>query len=135
MDLYKEMTTALEKGFFKQLDSSVKYSPVKFFIHLFMNANPKVIDNVRDYIRNDIENTLAELDFYQENYFITNAGLTEQGKALLKQCYNLGIFILREKLTVKTTFKLVTNADFRYQIYIFTLGSVERIVSKIIDAG
>ncbi len=135
MDFYKELTTALEKGFFKQMDSSIKYSPLKFFIHLFMNANPQIIDNARKYIRDDIENMLLELDFFQKEHFINQNGPTEQGKAALKQCFNLGIFILREKLTVKTGFKLVTNADFRYQVYIFTLGSVERIIKKIINKG
>ena len=72
-----------------------------------------------------------ELDFYKKEQFTGNNGPTEQGKAALKQCFNLGIFVLRDKLTVKTGFKLVTNADFRYQIYIFTLGSVERIIKKI----
>jgi hypothetical protein len=135
MDLYQEITTALEKGFFRQLDSSIKYSALKFFIHLFINANPTTIEHVRNYVRNDIENVLKELDIYQEKYFITSTGLTEQGKELLKQCFNLGIYVLRERLTIKSGFKLITNADFRYQIYIFVLGSVERIVGKIINMG
>jgi hypothetical protein len=135
MDFYKEITTALEKGFFKQMDSSLKYSALKFFMHLFMNANPQLMDRTREYIKNDIENMLLELDFYKKEYFVGNNGPTEQGKAALKQCFNLGIYVLREKLTVKSAFKIVTNADFRYQIYIFTLGSVERIVKKIINSG
>ncbi|MBT4922027.1 MAG: hypothetical protein HON23_03330 [Rickettsiales bacterium] len=135
MDLYQEMTMALEKGFFKQLDSSIKYAPLKFFVHLYINANPEVIDNVRNYVRNDIENALKEQDLYQEEYFITKSAPTEQGKAALKQCFNLGIYVMSRKLTVRSGFKLVTNADFRYQIYIFTLGSVERIIDKIINAG
>lgn len=135
MDFYQEITTALERGFFKELNSSIKYSPLKFFIHLNLNMYPERMNEIRQIVRDDIEQTLVEIDFYQHENFFTNNGPSIMGNELLKQAYNLGIFILKEKLTVKSGFKLMQNQDFRSQVYIFILGSLERAANKIINKG
>ena len=95
--------------------------------------NPQLINNARQYFRDDLANLLQEMPNFNLAAFTTNQALTDPGKHVLQQSYNLGIYVLKEKLTVKTAFQVITNPDFRYQIYIFTLGSVENIINSIVE--
>lgn len=135
-DLCTEITKALEAGVDRGLNSSIKYSPLKLFINFFRKSNFKLMEQVRNIVRDDVYYNLMDIDAMDFALFVSHeGGFTKQGKRLLQISFNIGIHVITKKVTVRTGFKLVTNADFREQIYYFVLEAVHRSAYKILIAN
>jgi hypothetical protein len=131
-EITKEIVVALEKGVDKHLSKSLKYSPFRLFFNMFRKSNPNLMTQVREYVRQDIEHLFMTIKGYNPVIFIHNNNITPEGKQMLKTSYNLGIYILKKKLTVVTAFKAVTNPKVRDDIYHFILEALIKSATKII---
>lgn len=131
-DYSLEIVKAMESGVHKHLDNSIPYTPFKLFYAIFRAANPKIMNNVKGVVRNDIYNKLMSIPGFDFAVFINGSEFTLKGKQLLKISFNIGIHLLKKDLNVVSAFKMVTNAQFRNHIYAYVLDLVGRSASKVL---
>jgi len=134
-DFPTEIVKAIETGINKHLDSSFKYSPFKLAFNLFKRSNPRLMDQVRGMVRNDIQVTIAQIQGYNPEVFMSGGILTIKGKQMLKISYNIGIHLMRNQLNVLMAFKALTNSAVRNQIYTYILQVTQRSVSSVLHSG
>jgi len=130
-NLSAEVTRLLEAGFVKYLNQSIIYSPLRLFYNLFRKNNPQAMNNIREVIRSDVEKCLNDIDNFNQKVFVTKSGWTMDGKNFLRACYNVGINILRKKLSVITAFKILKNHKMRDKIYNYILAEVRSAAIKV----
>ena len=121
----------MEAGVNKYLQQSVKYTPFKLFYNIFSRSNPKLMDQVRGTVRNDIYNILANIPAFKFENFIAANEVQHKGKRLLQISHNIGIYLLKKKLNVRSAFKVVTNYHMRNQVYGYILTAIERSAAKV----
>lgn len=129
----KEITRLLEVGVNKQLSRSIIYSPLRFFYNRFQKNNPRTIENARNIVTSDIYEILKRISGFNENIFVVNGKATENGKKFFRRIYNIGINLLKKKLSVTAAFKVLTNSTFRMQVYEFILRSVEKAIVEFVE--
>ena len=132
-ELSKEVTKAIEAGINKHLNRSLVYSPLKFFYNLFKKNNPDAIDQARKIANNDIKQCLSIVDEFDEGIFVQQNEMTAQGKRLLQTCYNIGISLLKKKLTVMTAFRALKNETVRDKIYGNILDEVKKATADLVN--
>lgn len=132
-DLATEVTRLLEAGVTKHLNSSIFYSPLRYFYNRFKKNNPQIIYNARNIVRQDIAQVLQKVPDFHQGYFILNGEATDTGKSFLKRVFNIGINLLKKRLTIMQAFKVLTNSDFRMQVYGLILKSVEKSAADHVD--
>ncbi len=120
----------LEAGVNKHLDRSFRYKPLRYFYRKFQRNNPQTIANARDIVAQDIAQILSQVMGYNEAAFVVDGNATEAGKLFFKRVYNIGINLLKKRLTVMQSFKVITNATFRMQVYDFILKSVQKAATQ-----
>ncbi len=120
----------LEAGVNKHLDRSFRYKPLRYFYRKFQRNNPQTIANARDIVAQDIAQILSQVMGYNEAAFAVDGNATEAGKLFFKRVYNIGINLLKKRLTVMQSFKVITNATFRMQVYDFILKSVQKAATQ-----
>jgi len=130
-DLSFEIVKAVETGINKYLNRSITYSPFRLFYNLFKKSNPKLIEQVRATVRNDIENILQSITNFKPEFFIEGNAIRPKGIRLLQICHNIGFKLLKEKLTIITAFKALKNQQLRNEIYSYILGEIEEAVEYI----
>lgn len=125
----------LEAGVNKHLDRSFRYKPLRYFYRKFQRNNPQTIANARDIVAQDIAQILSQVMGYNEAAFVVDGNATEAGKLFFKRVYNIGINLLKKRLTVMQSFKVITNATFRMQVYDFILKSVQKAATEYMQQG
>ncbi len=125
-DLATEVTRLLEAGVMKQLNSSIFYSPLRYFYNRFKRNKPQTIDYARSVLRQDIEGILMQIPGFNPGVFVVNGGATDAGKLFLRRIYNIGINLLKKHLTIRQAFSVLTNSSVREQVYSFILKSVKK---------
>lgn len=123
-DLAKEIVKAVETGVNRFLKRSIIYSPFKLFYNLFKKSNPKTMDSVRQRVRDDIDSNTKTIENFNPEIFITGITVLPQGRKLLQRCYEIGLSILKTKLTVVLAFKLIRDAELRDEIYNDVLNDI-----------
>ncbi len=116
-NLSAEVTRLIEAGINKHLNRSIIYSPLRLFYNLFKKNNPQTIASIRELVREDIEKCLNDTANFKQEIFVASNGWTMPGKDFLRSCYNIGIDLLRTKLTVMVAFKAFRNTEVRDGIY------------------
>ena len=116
-NLSAEVTRLIEAGINKHLNRSIIYSPLRLFYNLFKKNNPQTIASIRELVREDIEKCLNDTANFKQEIFVASNGWTMPGKNFLRSCYNIGIDLLRTKLTVMVAFKAFRNTEVRDGIY------------------
>jgi hypothetical protein len=133
-NLQAEIVQALEAGFNTHLNRSFVYSPFRLFFNLFTKTNPKSIDNARQIIREDVWEIISAIDGFDQSIFLVRQNqLTPKGKELLKKCYNIGIRVLKQELTVTLAFKALRSYELRQEIYRHILEQLQDAVVILID--
>ena len=132
-NLSAEATRLLEAGITKYLNQSIIYSPLRLFYNLFKKNNPQTIASIREIVREDIEKCLNDIENFKEEIFVASNGWTMPGKDFLRSCYNIGIDVLRKKLTVMMAFKVLRNAEVRDEIYNNILQDVRSAAVKVLS--
>jgi len=127
-----EVVKAVEAGIFKQINGRIVYSPLKLLIKLLIKANPDLMEQIRMRVASDLEFKFSEIANYQLEFFLKDGALTEHGKKALQISYNIGIFLMKDKLTVKIAFKILKDPDLREEYYSFLLNSVTNSVAAIV---
>jgi hypothetical protein len=133
-NLSAEVTRLIEAGINKHLNRSIIYSPLRLFYNLFKKNNPQTIASIRELVREDIEKYLNDIADFKQEIFVASNGWTMPGKNFLRSCYNIGIDLLRTKLTVMVAFKAFRNAEVRDGIYNDILEDV-RSAAIIVMSG
>jgi hypothetical protein len=134
-NLQTEIVKALEAGFNKHLNRSIVYSPFRLFFNLFKKSNPKSIERVRVMIVEDVLEIISALEGFSEAIFLVKQNqFTPKGKELLKKCYNIGIRILKNDLTVMLAFKALRDSELRQEIYQGVLEQVQSAVFGMLEA-
>lgn len=123
--LSSELTKIIEAGIERELNQSVFYSPFRLFYKLFKKANPALIERVREILANDIQDTLINAEGWHKEVFINEKYLSDAGDLLIKKCYNIGIRLVKKRLSVKLAFKAVINHDLQQEIYNYILSQVK----------
>jgi len=123
-DFPTEIVKALEAGANKHLNSSIFYSPLRFFYRKFEKNNPQTMNQARDTVKNDIVLILSDIPNFNFEIFIKDGVINPLGKKFLQRNYNIGINLLKKKLTLMSAFRVITNSNFRNQIYEFVLLSI-----------
>tara|TARA_A100001015_G_C14959799_1_gene700347 strand:+ start:972 stop:1403 length:432 start_codon:yes stop_codon:yes gene_type:complete len=134
IQLGEEMVKAIEAGLDKHLKGSIKYAPFKLFLKMFREKNPELVSNIRIAVAGDIINVVGGVKDFSKTMFIKDNQLSPLGHELLKKCYNIGIYILKKRLTVVMAFRVVTNTRIRNQLYNFLLNAIEVSTYKIIES-
>ena len=124
-DLFSEATRLLEAGINKHLNKSIVYSPLRLFYNMFKKRNPQLMSNIRESVCNDIEQCLISIENFNQNIFVAPSSWSPQGKDFLRACYNIGIDVLRKKLTVMLAFRVMKDASLRDKIYNDILSDVQ----------
>ncbi|MES2676686.1 MAG: hypothetical protein V4612_00015 [Pseudomonadota bacterium] len=132
-NLSAEIVRLLEAGINKHLNRSFIYSPLKLFYNLFKKNNPQTIASIREMVRDDVEKCLSEIDNFKQEIFVAANGWTMPGKDFLRACYNIGINLLRKKLTVMTAFKAFRDSAVRDNIYNDLLEEVRSAAIKVMS--
>ncbi len=132
-NLSAEVVRLLEAGINKHLNRSILYSPLRLFYNLFKKNNPQTIASIREMVRNDVEQCLGEIDNFNQEIFVAANGWTMPGKDFLRACYNVGIDVLRKKITVMTAFQAFRNAAVRDNIYNDILEDVRSAAVKVMS--
>ncbi len=132
-NLSAEVVRLLEAGINKHLNQSIIYSPLKLFYNLFKKNNPQMIDGIREMVRDDVENCLNKIENFNQELFVSPSGWTMAGKDFLRSCYNIGINILRKKLTVMMAFKIFRNPEMRNELYNYVLDEVSKAAAKSLN--
>ena len=125
-DLATEVTRLLEAGVMRQLNSSIFYSPLRYFYNKFKKNNPQSIDSARNIIKQDIAEILAKIPKFRDDLFVYNGEATDNGELFLTRTYNIGINLLKKHLTVRQAFRVLSDSNARMQVYEFMLKSVEK---------
>lgn len=129
--LSSEITRLIEAGAEKQMKRSLSYAPFRLFYSLLKKRNPNTIDQIRMNLSKDIKQTLSEIENFREEVFWHQHGVpTDQGFALIKSCFNIGIRILRDKLNVKLAFRLMREEALRQELYNHVLSEVRKAAIK-----
>jgi hypothetical protein len=131
-DLAFEMVKALEAGMMRHVNNSFVYSPFKLFYKIFTRANPNLMNEVREYVRNDIFDEIYSIPDFNLKQFIYNGRITPKGKKLLRVCFNFGVHLFKKELSVREAFRLVKNHDFRMNVYHHVLDVVRRVTSRVL---
>ncbi len=129
-NLTAEVTRLLEAGINKHLNRSIIYSPLKLFYNLFKKNNPQTIASIREIVQSDVERCLGGIENFNQEIFVAANGWTMPGKDFLRACYNIGIDVLRKKLTVMMAFQAFRNAAVRDNIYNDILGEIRSAAVK-----
>ena len=130
-DFGADIVKAIEAGINKHLAKSIKYSPFRLAFNLFKNANPKLMYQIREMVKNDLNNSFVNIAEYDATIFISGTDFTAKGKQILNIAYNIGIHLLRDQLNVKLAFKALYNNNVRLQIYDYVLDATYRSVSRV----
>ena len=125
-DLATEVTRLLEAGVTRHLNSSIFYSPLRYFYNKFKKNNPQTVDSARNIIRQDIAGILSQIPNFRTELFVREGEATENGKLFLTRVYNIGIKLLKKHLTIRQAFSVMTNSSMRMRVYNFILKSVEK---------
>jgi len=133
-NLSAEVTRLIEAGINKHLNRSIIYSPLRLFYNLFKKNNTQTIASIRELVREDIEKYLNDIADFKQEIFVASNGWTMPRKNFLRSCYNIGIDLLRTKLTVMVAFKAFRNAEVRDGIYNDILEDV-RSAAIIVMSG
>ena len=128
-----EVVRLLEAGINKHLNKSFRYRPLRYFYRKFQRNNPQVVANARHIASQDIAQVLSQIMGYNESNFVVNGQVTDDGKIFFKRVYNIGINLLKKRLTVMQSFRAITNSDFRMQVYDFILKSVQKSASDLMQ--
>jgi hypothetical protein len=130
-DFSLEIVREIEIGINQFLAKSIKYSPFSLFFKLFKKSYPKLINDIRYYIAQDIEYIIKDNDNFNMND-ISNKDydLSLKGEELLESYKKLGSDIFKKHLSVKKSFKLISNLDFRQKFYTFFLNEVNKIIDN-----
>jgi len=134
-DFPTEIVKAIEAGVNRHLNNSLVYSPFKMAFNLFKKANPRLMDQIRGIVRNDIHTTLSQIPGYNPGIFLMNDQITPKGKQMLKISYNIGIHLMKKQLNVMMAFKALYNAPVRNQVYTYILQVTQRSVSRIMHSN
>ncbi len=129
-NLFAEIVRLLEAGINKQLNSSFLYSPLRLFYGLFKKSNAQMIANIRAMLREDIEKYLSEIENFDQKIFVSQNDWTMPGKDFLRSCYNVGISVLRKKLTLRMAFRAFRDQAVREEIYNYVLEEVGKAALK-----
>jgi hypothetical protein len=132
-NLSLEIVIVMEAGFDRELNKSIFYSPLRLFYNAFKKKNPNSIEQVRKMLREDIEQCLNGIENFDQSFFIKSGELSDDGKQLMKKCYNIGIKLLKKDLSVKVAFRALRNSDFQQQIYHHILKRVQICTIQILD--
>lgn len=134
VSLAPELVKMVEAGINKHLKHSFIYSPFRVAFNLFKKSNPNTMQQVRNYVAQDVAKLLLEVPGYSEEDFIYEGGFSKQGQELRKLCYNVGIRLMKNKLNVRLAFKALRNNDIRQEIYNYVLDNIAKSVTKIINS-
>ncbi len=135
-DLATEITNYLEAGVMRHLKSSIFYSPLRYFHNRFKKNNPQTIDHARQIVQQDIEALLKEVPGFNPAIFVDmEHQATDTGKLFFKRIYNIGINLLKKRLTIRQAFKVMVYSGFRARVYNFILQSVKRTVADYVKKG
>jgi hypothetical protein len=127
-----ELVKAVETGVFKQINGRIIYSPLKLLIKLLIKANPDMMNRIRARVASDLEYRFGEIPNYSLELFVQNNQKTAIAKEALQISYNIGIFLMKEKLTVKLAFKALKDSSLREEYYFFVLDSVTNSVANLV---
>ncbi len=125
-----EVVRLLEAGVNKHLNKSFRYKPLRYFYRKFQRNNPQVVANAKNVMAQDIADILSQVANYNESIFVVDGKTTEAGKLFFKKVYNIGINLLKKRLTVMQSFRAITNPDFRLQVYNFVLKSIQKAANE-----
>ena len=128
-----EVVRLLEAGINKHLNKSFRYRPLRYFYRKFQRNNPQAVANARHIASQDIAQVLSQIMGYNDSNFVVNGQATDDGKLFFKRVYNIGINLLKKRLTVMQSFRAITNSDFRMQVYDFILKSVQKSASDLMQ--
>ncbi len=123
--LSSELAKIIEAGIERELNQSVFYSPFRLFYRLFKKANPSLIQRVREILADDIQGTLINAEGWNKEVFINEKYLSDAGDLLIKKCYNIGIRLVKNRLSVKLAFKVMINRNLQQEIYNYILNQVK----------
>jgi|TARA_B110000259_G_scaffold49330_1_gene57728 hypothetical protein len=125
-DFSLEIVRELEIGVNTFLKRSIKYSPFKLFYTLFKKSYPKLMNDIRNYISEDIEDILRKYNNFHMNELSNESyDLSQKGEFLL-ECYEkLGRELFERHLTVKKAFNLISKSSFRQEFYKIFLEEVK----------
>ncbi len=130
-DLFVEMVAAIESGINKHISSTLSYSAFRLFYKLFTSTNRNLMQQIRDYVKNDIFNQTQAIKGFNTSLFINGHTITEKGRTLLQLCYNIGIHLFKNELTPRKSFSLIKDSNFRWELYQHTLDMVQRVTSRV----
>lgn len=128
-----ETVRLLEAGVNKHLNKSFRYKPLRYFYRKFQRNNPQTVANARDIVAQDIAEILSQMMGYNEAAFVVYGNATEAGKLFFKRVYNIGINLLKKRLTVMQAFRVISNPNFRMQVYDFILKSVQKAANEFMQ--
>jgi hypothetical protein len=130
-----EITTAIEDGINHHLSCSFFYSPFRLALSLFKKANPKLMNQIRRFVRDDIERILLEIPNYDETAFIKNNELSIKGAEGYKVSFNLGVHLMKNKINVKMAFRAIRDNETRNQIYDYILRMTRKSIDRIVNGN
>jgi len=130
-ELSFEIVKAMETGVNRYLNKSIIYSPFRLFYNLFKKANLNLIEQARNMVREDVRRQLDSIENFNDKTFIEGSTIKPKGMKLLQICYNIGIRLLKEKLTVMTAFKVMRNHELRDEIYNYILNEVKEAAQYV----
>ena len=132
--LTTKLASITEEGIERQLKQSVCYSPFRLFYKLFKKSNPQLIQQVRELLANDIQNTLQSLENWDQEIFIKKGGhLSAEGNLLIKRCYNIGIRLVK-KLTVRMAFRAMKDRSLQQELYGYILDQTKEKAANILKS-
>ena len=79
-----EVRKAVEAGVNNYLDKSIKHAPFKLFYNMFKTKNPKLINEIREFIQYDIQNVIGQVDNFDIDILYADGSLTKEGKKFLR---------------------------------------------------
>ncbi len=132
-DFPTEIVTAIESGINDYLGRSFLYSPFKLAFGLFKKANPKMMNRVRELVRNDVEQILLQIPRYSPELFVRHNELTPDGEQGYKISFNLGVHLMKNKLNLSLAFKVLRDIETRGQVYDYVLRMTRKSIDRIIN--
>jgi hypothetical protein len=130
-ELSSELARMIEAGIERQLNQSIKYSPLRLFLKLFKKGNPRLIQSIRNTLTDDIQETLINIEGWDQGVFTKKGYLSDEGNLLVKKCYNIGIRLVR-KLNVRSAFRIVKDRNLQKEIYDHILEKVGEKAAEIL---
>jgi hypothetical protein len=132
-ELPSEIVKAIEIAINRCLDRSIVYSPFRLFYNLFKKSNPKLMEHTRKLVARDILEYLNTIDNFTPEIFISENTIHPIGKILLQYCYNIGVVLMKKKLTVILAFKVLRNAALRDETYSYVLNEVRKATIMVMS--